>query len=191
MEKKITKIEIKNYRAFYNDINSEPYKIEIPNGENLLIYGENGSGKSSLYSALFDFFASSNDENYSYNENSFAVTLPDTDKYIEITYTDFDKENKSKLDFLPYKFGKQSKTTNESFIRDTFNSIAFLSYRDILETHFSAKDKNNNPELFNLLVLNLLKNYKSDFINGSTLNDWYYSINDLLDVSRLYEGRAE
>ena len=45
MPRKITGITIDNYRAWHG-----PYpKIELPNGENLLIYGENGSGKSSFF----------------------------------------------------------------------------------------------------------------------------------------------
>ena len=51
---KITKIEIKNFRAFPKD-----YHIDLYNaGKNLLVYGENGSGKSSLYLALKYFFES-------------------------------------------------------------------------------------------------------------------------------------
>ncbi len=45
---RITKIELKNFRAFYG-----AYQIDLHKaGKNLLVYGENGSGKSSLYSVL-------------------------------------------------------------------------------------------------------------------------------------------
>ena len=41
---RITKIEIKNFRAFYG-----AYQIDLHKaGKNLLVYGENGSGKTSL-----------------------------------------------------------------------------------------------------------------------------------------------
>jgi ABC-type uncharacterized transport system fused permease/ATPase subunit len=40
----ITGIAINNYRAF-----SKPETILIPQGQHLLIYGENGSGKSPPY----------------------------------------------------------------------------------------------------------------------------------------------
>ena len=43
----ITKIEIDGFKAFPNK-----FSIDLPDGKNLLIYGENGSGKSSLYYAL-------------------------------------------------------------------------------------------------------------------------------------------
>jgi ABC-type uncharacterized transport system fused permease/ATPase subunit len=51
----ITGITLDNYRAFPNAY----AKIDIPPGNHLLVYGENGSGKSSLYNGLKDFFHSS------------------------------------------------------------------------------------------------------------------------------------
>jgi len=50
---KIKTIEIKNYKAFYGE---HSFNVD---GKNLFIYGENGSGKSSLYYAVKDFFQSS------------------------------------------------------------------------------------------------------------------------------------
>ncbi len=50
---KIKRIEIKNFRAFPNQI--EPFAFVL-NGRNLLLFGENGSGKSSLFFALKEFF---------------------------------------------------------------------------------------------------------------------------------------
>ncbi len=50
---RIQTIEITNYKAFLGT-----HKIEV-GGKNVFIYGENGSGKSSLYYALKDFFQSS------------------------------------------------------------------------------------------------------------------------------------
>ncbi|HPI41046.1 MAG TPA: AAA family ATPase [Pseudobdellovibrionaceae bacterium] len=50
---KIDNIVISNYKAFYGT-----HRFEIQ-GKNCLIYGENGSGKSSFYYALKDYFKSS------------------------------------------------------------------------------------------------------------------------------------
>jgi AAA15 family ATPase/GTPase len=50
---RIQTIEITNYKAFLGR-----HKLSV-GGKNLFIYGENGSGKSSLYYALKDFFQSS------------------------------------------------------------------------------------------------------------------------------------
>ena len=45
--KRIDKIHINNFKFFPD---SQPIKIE---GKNILLYGENGSGKSSIYWALY------------------------------------------------------------------------------------------------------------------------------------------
>ncbi|MEY2978848.1 MAG: AAA family ATPase [Prochlorotrichaceae cyanobacterium] len=51
---KIREIEIKNFRGFYN-----AHPIDLGrSGKNALIYGENGSGKSSLFQALKQFISS-------------------------------------------------------------------------------------------------------------------------------------
>ena len=43
----ITQIEIEGFKAFPKN-----FKLDLGTGKNLLLYGENGSGKSSLYYAL-------------------------------------------------------------------------------------------------------------------------------------------
>ena len=50
---KIQSVKVTNYKAFLGT-----YELKF-SGKNVFIYGENGSGKSSLYYALKDFFQSS------------------------------------------------------------------------------------------------------------------------------------
>ena len=52
---KLTKITLRDFRAF--PTGKDNYEFTLPNGENLLLYGENGSGKTSLYHALRAIFA--------------------------------------------------------------------------------------------------------------------------------------
>lgn len=52
--RRITSIEFVNYKAFYRSGNEN--KIIIPQGKSVLFYGENGSGKSSIYEGLKQFF---------------------------------------------------------------------------------------------------------------------------------------
>ena len=52
---RITEIKLNNYRALYGE-----HTISLDkDGKNLMVYGENGSGKSSLFTALQNFFLSS------------------------------------------------------------------------------------------------------------------------------------
>ena len=48
---RINKISIENFKCFLDKFDS----IE-PNGKHVLIYGENGSGKSTIASLLFRFY---------------------------------------------------------------------------------------------------------------------------------------
>lgn len=50
---KINKISIENFKFFL-----EPFVLE-PKGKHVLMYGENGSGKSSIYWAAYTHFQSS------------------------------------------------------------------------------------------------------------------------------------
>ena len=50
---RITKIEIKHFRGFPGP---GVFTFNLPEGKNLLLYGENGSGKSSLCQACFQSF---------------------------------------------------------------------------------------------------------------------------------------
>lgn len=54
---KLTKISLKSFRAF-----DEPLELELDGGKDLLHYGENGSGKSSIYFALKRFFEERGDD---------------------------------------------------------------------------------------------------------------------------------
>ena len=68
---RITEIEIKNFKAFYGT-----YRIDLrKTGKNLLVYGENGSGKSSLYFALKLFLESGDDPSYRFeNDQNIFIT---------------------------------------------------------------------------------------------------------------------
>jgi len=76
---RITKIEIKDFRAF----KGVPTVIDLAPGKNLLAYGENGSGKSSLFTAL-KYFLERENKNHDFiaNQNIFVTT---DDGYIKLT----------------------------------------------------------------------------------------------------------
>ena len=76
---RIIKVEIKNFRAFYNHHIVELAKVGERGKPNLLIYGENGSGKSSLLLALQYLLESGINNNLDFQQykNIFA---PETDE---------------------------------------------------------------------------------------------------------------
>ena len=63
---KITGIKLQNFRAY-----DEEFPIDLGDGKNLLLHGENGSGKSSMYFAMKRFFEERGDE-IAQHKNLFA-----------------------------------------------------------------------------------------------------------------------
>ncbi|MDM1533407.1 MULTISPECIES: hypothetical protein [Myroides] len=56
--KKIKSITLRNFKFFYDTEIKQPQNKLVLDGNHLLLYGENGSGKSSLYWALYTFLQS-------------------------------------------------------------------------------------------------------------------------------------
>ena len=87
---RITDIHIKNYRAFYG----EHHICLDKDGKNLMVYGENGSGKSSLYWALKLFVDSSRkssiknhfDEEHPLDSLKNIFSSPEADYAIKVTF---------------------------------------------------------------------------------------------------------
>lgn len=159
---KIEKIVIKNYKAFYGkkEINIE--------GKNLFVYGENGSGKSSLYFALKDFFQSSIEEfNYDETENIFIEDANKGNGYIEVFFNPDKDGNTTSIGkkYFVTKTTKNTYTTGDTSIRDAIKLKSFLTYKHLLDIHHI---KNNDEiDLFDLLVKGVLKHFKSIAITGN------------------------
>lgn len=150
--KRITQITLSNYRAFYNEKDNEnKYQINLPQGENLLVYGENGSGKSSLFKALEDFFLSANSQ-FPIEYNVFTEGIPDLpETSVKLKFDDGKDFEFSRLNSTAY---------NDAFFGNT--TSAFLTYKDILNTYFlDLHRQNHNPNLFNLFI-NVLLKYLTD-----------------------------
>ena len=143
---KIKRIQINNYRAFLvnNDQEYARYTIDLPNGENLLIYGENGSGKSSLFRALKDFFNSALNTDLVFQKNLFYNSDDNEEQpCINITLGD-DSE---------CSFSAETARTNTHTIPViTKASIVkgFVGYRDLLQLHF--RQHNSQPDLFSFFL---------------------------------------
>jgi len=157
---KIKKVEIKDYKAFYgvNEFNIE--------GKNLFIYGENGSGKSSFYYALKDFFQSSSETlNYDETENIFLTSARKGKGYIKVTFNPDKDGVANDKTYTLKKTSKDTYVTGDTSIRDAIKLKSFLTYKHLLSIHHIRKDM--EIDLFNLLVKGVLKHFKSVAITGS------------------------
>ncbi|MFY9619734.1 MAG: AAA family ATPase [Pyrinomonadaceae bacterium] len=140
---KIIQIELTNFRAFYGH-----HLIKLKDGKSLLVLGENGSGKSSLYFALKDFF-----EAY--------------DKGLDITGTPYRNlfaaadETSVKLQFEDGTIYEWSNTRNSphNLTSQNFEVIkGFVDYKSLLQTYF-FQQKNNRVNIFDFIVEEVLADH--------------------------------
>lgn len=149
--KKITKISVENSRAYFDEIS-----FELPKGENLLLYGENGSGKTSLYKALSDFIQSFYSPiTYTPNWNKPI----DASGHITLCIGEYDAVAKNIVNSIELSFSPGVDNTtipNTSYLRALSLSKGFLNYKDLLKVYLYEE---KNPNLFEFFVLQLLKHY--------------------------------
>ena len=169
---RITKIEIKNFRAFYGTLEIDLHKA----GKNLLIYGENGSGKSSLYLALNLFLESSEDSSSRF-ENHQNIFIAD-DGHIKLHLR---ADSGSKEDI--YEWSRTVKETEDQLIIDASKATGFLDYKALLETYFIHRES-DTVDVFDLLVKSLLANVISNVTDQNIGEDWR-SVLELLPSRRI------
>lgn len=144
---RIAKIGLSDYRAFPSG--GPPYEFDLSEtGKNLLLYGENGSGKTSLFRALRDLVALYPDpENFADLRHIFA---PAEEGFVSIQLT-AGTPNEFRWD---YGNEHPRKTAGQPYA-SLAERCRFLDYRALLETNFAHRA--NVPNLFDLLVKEILK----------------------------------
>ena len=143
---RIAKIALSDYRAFPA---GDPCQIILgSNGKNLLLYGENGSGKTSLFRALRDIASQSPGiMEYSRLRNIFTAG-EDGSITIELTA--------GTPNDIIWKFGeKHPGGTGDRLIKQFAERSRLLDYKALLETNFVHRT--TEPNLFDLLVKDILK----------------------------------
>ena len=161
----ITKIEIDGFKAFPNN-----FSIDLPDGKNLLIYGENGSGKSSLYYALHVLMQSvfKDDKGAKYfkpGDTNGDKFIPNNEQLININRFDEAKANtytpNIRITFDDGKVwrldngGLQSENGgNESDIRMLNKDSAFINHSYISRFHAARNSEEIN--LWNVFYKDIL-----------------------------------
>ena len=163
---KITNIEIKNFRAF-----PKTYHINLHNtGKNLLVYGENGSGKSSLYLALKYFLESAVNENNEDNKNtdfeSHQNIFTEDPGHIKLRF-----RSEPQLEKDIYEWPRDAKKTTDELIIEASKAKGFLDYKSLLETHYVHRES-ETVNLFTLLVKTLLANTVNPLTDRTLADDW-------------------
>ena len=145
----------------------------------MFIYGENGSGKSSLYYALKDFFQSSIETiDMAAVDNIF---LEDSDKgknYIKVKFQPNKDGQRRVATYELTATGKTTDTAGDTSIRDANKLKSFLTYKHLLDIHHIKKDE--EIDLFNLLVKGVLKHFKYTLTGGKELGELWNEVEILI-----------
>lgn len=171
---KLTQIQLRDFRAFAGELN-----LPLPNGCNLLLHGENGSGKSSLSCALREFFAFNPDSKHTPTKkpiDPYRHAFPDTNPtpqprvaHVKLTFTDT-RANKTEtisweeqqLHPLEGGDGKQpNPITKEQ--RETVAAVSrrsgFFDYRALLRASLNKQPEKLPEQLFELFVETLMADF--------------------------------
>ncbi len=152
---RIRSLTIRNFRAFPG-----PAEVPIPfNGRNVVIFGENGSGKSTIFHALDGFFSvaernkSERRTRLGKNLNLFSgLDLGET--WVEVAFDDnvVERWDKSRHPCDP------GNTRSERVFAAGYRK-AFLDYRALLETNF--RHSGGAINLFDIGVHTVLRDYRT------------------------------
>ena len=170
---KIQSIEVNNYKAFHGK-----YRILVK-GKNLFIYGENGSGKSSIYYALKDFFQSSmEDIDLSEVENTFVKSSQKGKCSIAVTFKPNSEGHTRNQKHELTATSKNTDSGTDTSIRDANKLKSFLTYKHLLDIHHLKKDQ--KIDLFNLLVNGVLRHFKYSLTGGKELGELWQEVKDVI-----------
>ena len=153
---RLTGIEIQNYRAYRGT-----FRLDLPKGENFLIYGENGSGKSSLFHSLREFLEAPDLQVLEPTTSNPWRTRP-----LEIRDNRHRFSPDSESPGIKLEFGTQSfewtltkNDTGQDSLRRLNQGKGFLDYIALLGVHYVQRAENGEKDLFPLLIKNLLPHY--------------------------------
>ncbi len=132
---KITRLEVDDFRAFPGP---DPYVFEF-GGRNVLIYGENGSGKTSVFHALREFFEiSASPRPFHQFKHRYS---PQTDGFVAATFSDGNRH--------VWPYGAERPTAVD-VVAQTARRKGCLDYRALLRTNFLHG--RNRVNIFDLVV---------------------------------------
>jgi ABC-type cobalamin/Fe3+-siderophores transport system ATPase subunit len=182
---KIKSITLRNFKFFYGtETEYEHNKIEL-NENNLLLYGENGSGKSSLYWALYTFLQSclksDDDKVQKYFLKDGAQSLKnryanDTDtSAIAVEFVSADGTTTQKV-----ISDTSVNTKSGTLVQKTSSASDFLNYKYL--SKFYDFRNSQSIDLFPLFVKDLLmfidfedefRNHADELSGSSNAADWW------------------
>jgi energy-coupling factor transporter ATP-binding protein EcfA2 len=155
---RITGVEIANYRGFAGD----SFRLSLEHGENLLVYGENGAGKSSFYNTLNDFLYAAS------NKNANIVQRRNRDNLAGEPAVRISTTTTPVTEWTTTVRGQDA--DNWRVLND---GKGFLDYRLLLRFYNAPQDGLGRIELFDLLLKGMLANHRLEIPGTPTfLSEW-------------------
>jgi len=173
---RITDIKITNYRAFYGEHNIQLDK----HGKNLMLYGENGSGKSSLFTAMKDFFLASVKKLDEVEVNIFLPVSKKNTAKIEVTVKEKPDSTKSTV-FELNGVQKEIVSADKILISDANKIKGFFDYRNLLKTHLNHKAQ---VDLFEIIVSEVLYHSINRFSGKEIGKEWDAIVDDTFNKTQ-------
>ena len=160
---RIIDITLNNYRAFYGK-----HSISLDkDGKNLMVYGENGSGKSSLYEALKKFMLSSV-QKVEVEEHAFIPKAQKNTASIKLKFSENAKATVTHEYELKIADGKIV-SADTTLIANANKIKGFFDYRSLLDTHLNHVDSVN---IFKILNETILLHAENRFTKNEICKDW-------------------
>lgn len=194
---RLHELHINNFKFFpKQDPKSPLLKIE---GKNLLIYGENGSGKSTIYWALYTLLESAfkkrnNDVDKYFKRNGefglvniFAPTNHNT--YIKAILKEDGQPNKEYL--ISGNEADINAARSNSAIRESGMASDFLNYRIIFRLHHIKHSKDNNlfgwfeDEIFPYILIESISRFSSVEDNFKALKTGPKKVRDFDEINKM------
>ena len=167
---RIKRLALTDFRAFPGPA---PAIFEL-DGKNLLVYGENGAGKSSLSHALQDFFSLQPSRNLAAHKNVFSGE-PDDQCKVVVAFVGQETapaEWTSKRHPCTYDFNipvgdwyNYFFSGADSRVLDAARRTACLDYKSLLDTNY--KHGTDEVNLFDIAVTALLRDYRVTVSGGT------------------------
>lgn len=159
---RIDSISLRDFRAFPGpDETIIQLATEHKRGTNLLLYGENGAGKSSLFEAFRGLLARRPDRDFFKNEKNVFSGQPEADAAVRVSFTDGKAPAVWTIASHPGLAGGDPR------IVQTAARSAMLDYRALLDTNYGQGRR--QPNLFNIAMDLLLADWPLP--GGSTLGE--------------------
>lgn len=194
---KLQKLTLCDFRAFPGP---GEYCFDLGNKNHLLIYGENGSGKTSVFKAIREFFDNSTTAtSFRDQKNCFSDHVQNMSLIC----------GKVELCFDPQMHGQAQQTKTWSFqpqgqpdnrpgadqtVMEVCRRKGLLDYLSLVKVNYAEKDRSGNdrrPNLFSLLIEDLLFDFPVTIPGGKLVNlgQLWGDLNNFVRRNQTHRGR--